>query len=48
MLKGAMQGSGESSPSARKQEKPRKLFHESSSKTTAKTSQSDPGTVLDS
>jgi hypothetical protein len=39
------QGSRESSPSARKKEKPRKLFHESASKSPGVSSQSDPGTV---
>ncbi|CAB4018567.1 tuftelin-interacting 11-like, partial [Paramuricea clavata] len=36
------QGSRESSPSARKKEKPRKLFHESASKSPGVSSQSDP------
>lgn len=36
-------GSRESSPSARRKEKPRKLFHESATKSTAVSSQSDPG-----
>jgi hypothetical protein len=38
------QGSRESSSSARKKEKPRKLFHESASKSASVTNQSDPGT----
>ena len=38
-------GSRESSPSARKKEKPRKLFHESATKSAAVSSQSDPGMV---
>jgi hypothetical protein len=39
-----LQGSRESSSSARKKEKPRKLFHESASKSASVTNQSDPGT----
>lgn len=38
-------GSRESSPSARKKEKPRKLFHESATKSATVSSQSDPGMV---
>jgi hypothetical protein len=40
-----LQGSRESSPSARKKEKPRKLFHESATKSAGVLNQSDPGTV---
>ena len=38
-------GSRESSPSARKKEKPRKLFHETATKSATVSSQPDPGMV---